>query len=125
MMKFHVRAVEVLRRRHKWNRPCNENWANQDIDIKKKHTKYLGCRPPYLQDLEGIPICTTENQMKERFYFRKDGYDVDPPCREMKRILGSYLENTNPKNHSWATDGSFLIGIVYSDEYFKEISQTR
>ena len=124
-MNFYIRGAEVLRRRQKRDRPCNENWEQHDSDIKKHFATTLGCRPPYLEKVEGIPLCSTKEQMKKRFNFRQDGYGVNPPCREMKKILSSFEENTWDPELSWVRKGIFWIVIFFSDEDFKEISQTR
>ena len=126
MMKFHIRGVEVLRRRQKWNSPCNENWQNQDSEIIHKYTHNLGCRPPYLKPQEGVPLCSTKEQMKKNFHLRTDDYGVLPPCQEMKNIWCWYEESTvDPNILEWGRRGFFWIGIVFSQEDFKEISQIR
>lgn len=125
-MKFHIHGVEVLRRRKKDNRPCNQNWEEHDNLITKQHTQNIGCTLPYLDKVEGIPPCTTKEQMKKKFHFREDHYGVNPPCREMKNIRSSYQESTyDPSKLSWARKGYFWIGLIFPQDDFKEISQTR
>ena len=125
-MKFHVNAVEVLRRRQKRGRPCNQNWEDHDRVIKNKHTNSVGCILPYLDKIDGVPLCSTKEEMMKKFNFREDDYGIDPPCEEMKSIRTSYQESTyDPDKESWATKGNVWIGLVYPLEDFKEISQTR
>ena len=125
-MTFRIREAEVLKRRQKRDRPCNENWEEHDTYIKNQYATTLGCRPPYLNKIDGVPICSTKEQMKKMFILREDDYGVSPPCKEMKNILSSYEENSlDSEKLSWARKGVFWIGVVFSDEDFKEISQTR
>ena len=125
-MTFHVLTVEVLKRRQKRERPCNENWEKHDDYIKKQHASDLGCRLPYMGYIEGFPLCSSKDQMTKKFFFQEDDYGVSPPCQEMKAISTKYQESTfNPENFSWARKGTFWIGIVFTKETFKEITQTR
>lgn len=125
-MKFLIRGAEVLRRRQKWERPCNEHWEKHDNYIKNHYATTLGCRPPYLDKIEGVPLCSTKEQMRKVFSLRQDGYGVYPPCREMKGLQSSIEENTwHVDDYSWVRKGVFWIEMVFSDGDFKEISQTR
>ena len=125
-MRFNIRGIEVLRRRNKRNFPCNENWKDHDNYIKKKYVSALGCRPPYLDYVGDIPPCWMKEQMKEYFYFRQDGYGVNPSCREMKKVFTWYHENTwTVEKGSWGKRGFFFIGIKFYGDDFKEINQIR
>ena len=126
MMKFHIRGVEVLRRRQKWNRPCNANWEDHDSYIRNNYLKTLGCRPSYIKSVEGVPICSTKVQMNERFYLRPDDYGVLPPCQEMKNIWAWYEESTiDLEKETWGRKGISWISIIFSEEDFKQISEIR
>ena len=126
IMKYHIQRVEVLKRRQARNRPCNENWKNHDNEIENKFTNALDCRLPYLHRNNEFPICTSKKKLQERFYLRSDDYGVNPPCLEMKKITDLFEESTlDSKKYSWARKGSFIIGIIFPDEDYKEITQTR
>ena len=125
-MIFHIRGVEVLRRRRKRKRPCNEAWEDHDDYIKKHHTADLRCGLPYLDSTGDVPLCSTKEQMKQMFHHRGDYYGIDPPCREMKTIRTSYHESTfHIGDAPWVRKGTFWMGIIYPYEDFKEILQTR
>ena len=79
-MMFHITGVEVLKRRQKRDRPCNENWEDHDKYIKKHQSAAMGCRLPYIGDVENVPLCTTKKQMKKKFFYQEDDYGVNPPC---------------------------------------------
>ena len=126
MMKYRIRRVEVLKRRQARNRPCNENWENYDNEIENKFTDSINCRPPYLHRNKKIPICSSKKKLQTEFYLRSDDYGVSPPCLEMKRITDLYTESSvDTKKHSWARKGTFLIGIYFPDEDYRQITQTR
>ena len=125
-MQFLIRGVEVIQRRQKQQRNCYENWKEFDIYIKDRHSNNVGCRVPYLDTLYNISMCSTIEQMKKKFYLQADDYGLSPPCREMKKITEKYEEVTlNLQKVSWARKGTFWISIIFPDEDFKEISQTR
>ena len=125
-MKIVIQGVEVLKRRQKWGDGCNEDWEEEDSYIQKEYANDLGCTPPYINHIDGVPLCSTKEQMSRKFYFRQDDYGMIPPCREMKSIRARYEETTfDPKEESWAKKGIFWIGINFPQEDFKEISQTR
>ena len=125
-MQFHIKGVEVLRRRQKRARPCNEAWEDHDDYVIKQHTADLGCRLPYLNSTEDVPFRSTKEQMKKMFHHRGDYSGVDPPCKEMKTIRTSYQESTfDIRDEVWARKGTSWISLSYPHEDFKEIFQTR
>ena len=88
--------------------------------------KVTVCRPPYLNSRKDVPTCSTKKKLKERFYLRSDDYGVKPPCRQMKKITDLYEEHWyNTKKYYWAEKGSFFVNIIFPDEDYKEITQTR
>ena len=126
MMKYHIRGVDVLKRRQATNRPCNENWEDYDNEIEKNFTNTIDCRLPYLHRNKEIPICTSKKKLQTKFYLRSDYYGVIPPCLEMKRITDKFEENSlDTKKYSWARNGTFIIGILFPDEDYKKITLTR
>ena len=46
-MRFYIRGVEILQRRNKNSRLCNENWQNYDNIVLQHHIDNVGCRAPY------------------------------------------------------------------------------
>ena len=124
-MRFQIQNVEVLKRRQTRSRPCNENWENHDNDIMKKFTRDINCRPPYL-DVRNVSICTSKKKLEKEFYLRSDDYGINPPCREMKKVTDLYDEATlDPRKLNWSRPGFFWISIIFQDDDYKEIMQTR
>ena len=126
VIRFKITGVEVLNRRQKPNRPCNENSDHHDSTIIDKYLTNIGCKPPYLKSLKHFPNCTSQEQLRKRFYLRTDHYGILPPCKTMDKIYYSIHEDTLDTNKlSWARNGSFWIGIFLHDDHFKDIRQTR
>ena len=126
MLTYTIRGVEVLNRRQARNRPCNENWNNYDYEIENKFTSAIDCRLPYLHRNKEFPICASKKKLQTRFILRSDDYGVIPPCVEMKKITDLFEEiSYDTQKYSWARKGTFFIGILFPEEDYKEIIQTR
>ena len=125
-MKHNIHAVELLKRRSTRNRPCNENWDDYDNEIKKKFIKHINCRPHYLDIGRNVALCSSKKDLKESFYLRSDDYGIGTPCQEMEKVSDYYEESTlDVKKLSWARKGFFWVGIIFQNEEYKEITQTR
>ena len=86
----------------------------------------MDCRLPYLRRNKEFPICTSKKKLQTRFYLGSNAYGVIPPCLEMKKITDQFKENSlDTERYSWARKGSFLLGIIFPEDYYKEITQTR
>ena len=64
VMRFVVRGAEVLQRRNKETRPCNEDSNNYDTNVIQEHMENVGCRPPYVgNESSKVPICSNKDKM--------------------------------------------------------------
>ena len=124
-MRFQIRQTEVVQRRNKDARPCNDDWHNYDYNIINQHMDNVGCRPPYLgNSTSKVPICSSREQMKNALMMLKSDYGVSPPCRSMEKIYYTYSEG-DVSNTVWGNPETFWINILYFNPQFKEILQTR
>ena len=125
-MRFQVRGVEILQRRNKNSRLCNENWQNYDHDIFQDHINRVGCRAPYQGNKNNtLSLCSSKGQMsKSMMNFRSDGYGAQPPCRSMEKIDYTYSED-DFSDSKYAKKGSFWISLYILNPQFKEIVQAR
>ena len=125
-MRFYIRGVEILQRRNKNSRLCNENWHNYDHDIFHDHMNRVGCRAPYQGNDSNTPaLCSSKEQMsKSMMIFRSDGYGAQPPCRSMEKIDYTYSEN-DLSHSKYAEKGSFWVTLYILNPQFKEIVQAR
>ena len=62
-MRFKINSVEVIKRRNKKRKPCNEDWEHDDDGILVKHTNSIGCRAPYQNPSNQIAICNTKEKI--------------------------------------------------------------
>jgi hypothetical protein len=87
-MSFFINAAEVIKRRNKSRRPCNEEWKNHDAIVLSSHTNEVGCRAPYQYPSKMIRTCSTQHEMQRaRFALRADEYGTSPPCVSMDKII--------------------------------------
>lgn len=127
IMRYFVTGVEVVRRRDKGDRPCNEDWENYDNSVLSNHVTQIGCRTPYQypNSSSTVPICnSTEEMEKAQLNLRLDDYGVPPPCRAMEKLYYTYEEESHNSSHMPGKD-HFLVGLFVYDEQFKEIVHSR
>ena len=125
VMKFKINAVEVIKRRPNGRKLCYKNWKAYDDFILLEHLKNIGCTPPYLHSNQNYPKCNNIQKIKEsQFYIKRNPSDMPPPCKAMEKIHYTY-EEEDSDGTSQAQDGVFMIKVWFSDQKFKEISQTR
>ena len=126
VMRFFVRGAEILQRRNKNLRSCDENWNDYDHNVLQEHLNKVGCRPPYVgNDVAELPICSNKEQMASAMLLLKsDDYGSRPPCRSMERIHYTFNEETM-ESTVWMNPGTFWINFSIFNPHFKEILQTR
>ena len=121
-MLYKIIGVEVIKRRSSGRKSCSENWKNYDEFLLVEHLKKVGCRTPYLPNVENIPLCKSRNAMKmSQWYLKRSFSNVLLPCKSMQKIYHTYDEQVTP----WVKEGVFHVKIWFSDQQFKEITQTR
>ena len=125
-MRFYIRGVEILQRRNKHSRLCNENWQNYDNIVLQHHLDNVGCRAPYQGNQSNkVPLCSNIEQMTNAMMiFRSDGYGVQPPCRSMEKIEYTYSE-ADLSDTKYVERGSFWLIFYILNPQFKEIVQAR
>ena len=121
-IRFQVIDVEVIKSRNTADRPCHD-WENYDRSILKHHIEKTGRKAPYHGSNFESQLCSSKESMKN-IWFRMNGNDSEmiPPCRRMATISYKYEESEiwedSEKDVTW-------IGIIYLDEKFREVVQTR
>ena len=124
-MKWGIKGIERLRRRNKNTHPCNENWKNYDSDLNRNHDRKVGCTPPYHENIENLPVCSTKGQMlASMFNLRFDDYGENPPCESMEKIYYNF-EEVDLEETKWFEPGYFWVGIWINNQKFKEIVQIK
>ena len=90
VLSITVSAVEILRRRNKYNDPCLEGGALFDHMVLKEHHDTVGCSPPY--QTSDKPLCATRKQLNDSKYEiteMKSRYHktIKRPCEELANIV--------------------------------------
>ena len=125
IMRFRVSGMEVMERRNKANRPCSDNWKQYDRSIFIDHIQRVGCKAPYHTFVQNPGLCSSKDLMKKvSWRMFNGGYNIVPPCRTMTKILYTYSESSS-LGKSYSAKGRIWLGIVHSNDEYKEIIQTR
>ena len=115
-----------MRKRSASNVPCDENIQNDDIRLLNGIKKIIRCVPPYWQYLDpncdGLKVCQSEQQLQDASNLITHYKDImstyHPPCVDMTSVdlVTKDLPQTNTE---------FLIKIIYTDDYYQEIQNSR
>ena len=124
-MRFYMKGMEVLRKRHKDTAKCSDvveydDWLIENI------TKTVNCFPPYWKSTGNVSICSYSDDL---FRVRKIFYDVfyvgseyNPPCKEIRKLDIEYEDPDDdhdvPENHTQIT-------VYFRNNFYKQIIQVR
>ena len=124
-MMFKINGVEVIKRRNRRRKPCHENWKNYDDFVLLDHLNKVGCRVPYLHTSQSFPWCNSSKTIKAaQLSLKRSFSDKSPPCKSMEKLYYTY-EEEEYGSFIDAEDGVFQVGVWFSSQQFKEITQTR
>ena len=124
--RYIVKSVEIIERRNKRRRPCMK-WEDYDDGIVTNHIRKVGCRAPYQKAVDGIPLCSTKQSMRNASSLHiQNDHDqmLLPPCKYMGKILYDF-EETDMTRTKYYKEGYLEIGIYFYDNTFRQIIQTR
>jgi hypothetical protein len=127
-MRFYLKEMEVLRRRHKSHENCRDDDEMKYDDFAISHiVNVVQCIPPYWKDNTEIefPICDKKEQLmkasSEIGKLLNGNTKINPPCTEITKINVEYEEpeaGTVPENTT-------QIDWIYRSNSYKEIRQMR
>ena len=124
-MRFIVNGMEVIRRRNKANRPCDNNWIQYDRKLHSDHIQNVGCRAPYHALNQEMDLCSTKELMKKVLWNTvKEDHGMVPPCKSMTKLFYTY-EESSLLGTQFSSPGQIWIGLFHLNNEFKEILQTR
>ena len=124
IMRYRLDGVEVLKRRNKRSHPC-QYYADFDASIIENHIKKVGCRASYQHSVDGVPVCSSENDMKNASWNAIESeYGIAPPCKTMESMYFSYQE-ADISGSRYAAHNMVDVYVYPYDQKFKEILQTR
>ena len=127
VMAFTRRNMDVLVRRNKHTKPCNEDWLNYDKSVLERQMKVRGCRPPYYHSID-LPICLTKETMKEVAPpTPEDLNNHAPACRAISKLQFDYQDIDEEEDIVDGNGGDphFSLSITALDTTFKLIELVR
>ena len=124
LSRYIIKSVEILKRRNKGKRPCME-WEDYDDSIVTNHIRKVGCRAPYQKAVERLPLCSTQQSMRNASSLQiKNDHMLLPPCKYMGKISYNF-EETDMSRTNHYRKGFLEIGLYFFDDSFRQIIQTR
>ena len=94
-MDINVKDIEVLKRRTKYTKPCDDTQSFDNVTLKQI-LQIVGCRPPYWNanfEVE-LPQCNTKDELKDltnrlsnAVQYETGQYENGtPPCNEVQKV---------------------------------------
>ena len=125
-MSFTRRNMDVLVRRNKRNKPCNEDWENYDSKLFETRMRLFKCRPPYYY-LADVPVCSTIEAMRMVGPLTPDELNNhDPPCRSISKLQFDYQDiDDDGKMTTHENISYFSVSTTAYDSTFKLIELVR
>ena len=131
-MRFHIRGIEVLKRRNKPREACNENWQIDDNNVTLRLSNVVGCRLFYQQNqMNNLTFCKNAKDIQKILDPTHDELRVTPdPCREIKRLKYEYEEGIElpPRTKEACRlrpNDWYLLQIYFKENTFKNIRHVR
>ena len=132
---FLLDIIEVYRKRSTVDKPCEENWMEDDNTIMRNIIKMAECKPPHWKISADYPICNTKEKMKnasiEVAYFKhaspKFLEKFKQPCHGiLAATLNTLVEQRQNFSSLTSKDGEDLTTILFhfKNERYKEIKYT-
>lgn len=127
-MNFRIQNIVVSNIRNKKERPCNENWKEDDQEKRKNMIAEVGCKPPHWKEHSSQYNCSNKDQMYELALMKIE--DQIPPCKSIHKVLYEFEELDLirddwfelPRNRN---NRYFKIAIEFDNPSFMVITQTQ
>ena len=125
-MVFELKNLEVIQTRNKWGQECIPGSPDIDQTWYGEYFKRLTCKPPYLNGIEDLPPCETQNELnqvhREYFEYRLTSKASEvPPCRSLEKLEFSYFEYDIEEGK----DPNVTISILFIDDRYREMLNIR
>ena len=137
--KYYLANIEVLRRRHKPERPCIENEMMKNYDerghevmryiekgydekILQRTIAKVGCKPPTVKLGGPIPFCNQTKYSEFQKALTNDSFHP-PPCDSIQSMSEWHGEEDQTywrNNKNW-NESKLIHEIYFEDVIFKEI----
>ena len=145
VMKFKMQNIEVLIRRNKPSRKCNQDWKKDDDRILTKIVRAIGCEPSHWklnsEDVANANLNITKcSDMRKMQLFSRHSplaylvpnihflNNLPPPCHDVTQSLYEYKEDAWSKEEFKGLDveaNFFEVNLAFPSSVYKEIVQIR
>ena len=123
---FHIRGMEILRRRNKYHEPCNEYVDEEAEKVLDTAAVKLRCKPPGWDIPSPLPACSKVQLDQSRNILDESLYDSNEkrlmkPCRT---ILDLWYDYDFDDTVDWCNNNKehLRVSLIYDNTPFKEIS---
>ena len=122
LLETYLGSMEVIRRRDKHERRCNENWQNQDEDDLSNIIEKVGCNPKHWKTRSNLPYCLNQRQYLAAMTGLKLKAASTPPCKSIEKLIQMTYETDQGLEYS----PSFEVHVYFKKEtMYKEIRLVR
>ena len=119
-LKVRVGSMEVLKRRNKYQAPCNDDLEGHDNITLTRLMKDAGCSPNHWKMESKLPICNRRSQYGYVHWLLQDVEEHLPPCQSIERLITTANgENCN------AEDRDLHLTFYFQEPLYKEINVLR
>ena len=121
---LNIRGMEILRRRNKAGKPCNDYANEEAIEVLKDVVTKLECKPQYWDFPSPLPDCSETQLNRSRELLDNSLYDSNAaksliqPCRSILDLWYDY----DFDNLKGSCSDTLHISIIFNNLPFKEIS---
>ena len=134
---FFVDIMEVFRKRNTFQKPCKQNWKDDDETIMRDVIKRANCRPPHWNVSVEYPFCDSKERMK-KVYIPNSPFKIAsptvlesfvPPC---DGLLSATLNTVKVRRNLFSSltgisneSNSATVGYHFLNQHYKEVKYTR
>ena len=116
-LKVRVGSMEVLKRRNKYQAPCNDNHKSVDKIALLRMMQDVGCVPSHFKMESELPKCHKRSQYRRIDRLLQDVEEPFPPCNSIERLI------TDASGYDCSHEDRDLRLIFYfQDPTYKEIN---
>ena len=119
-LKVRVGSMEVLKRRNKYQAPCNDDLEGHDNITLTRLIKYAGCAPSHWKSESELPKCNKRSQYRYIDRLLQDVEEHLPPCTSIERLI------TTASGYDCSQeDRDLRLTFYFQEPLYKEINVLR
>ena len=120
-LQVSVESIDVVKRRNKYQEPCNSDLRGHDNITLARMLAYVGCAPAHWNTESLLPKCNTQKQYLKANWFYQDFEEEMPPCQSIERLI----KTLSARSCKIMPDTNFFLDFVFHDPVYKEINVLR